>query len=70
MLPHELDHIRAQKHHGPTTLRNLCLACAPCHAHKGSNAAGYDPEGNGLVPLFDPREDRWADHFAWDGPKD
>ena len=20
------------------------------------------------IPLFNPRTDRWADHFAWDGP--
>jgi hypothetical protein len=21
-----------------------------------------------IVPLFNPRTDRWADHFRWDGP--
>lgn len=67
-LPHEVDHVRAQKHHGPTTLENLCWACAYCNGHKGSNVAGYDPETGELVPLFNPREDRWTDHFAWDGP--
>jgi hypothetical protein len=20
------------------------------------------------VPLFNPRKDRWSDHFEWDGP--
>lgn len=68
VLPHETDHIRARKHRGPTTLRNTCLACAYCNAAKGSNVAGYDPATDTLVPLFNPRADRWADHFKWDGP--
>ncbi len=25
-----------------------------------------DPETSEEVPLFNPRADRWADHFAWD----
>ena len=68
VLPHEIDHIRAKKHHGPTTLLNTCLACAYCNASKGSNAAGFDPESGALVPLFNPRTDSWIEHFAWDGP--
>ncbi len=67
-LPHEVDHIRAQKHHGPTTLSNLCLACAGCNACKGSNVAGYDPETGELVPLFSPRQHKWTEHFTWQGP--
>jgi 5-methylcytosine-specific restriction endonuclease McrA len=67
-LPHEVDHVRARKHRGPSTLANYCWACALCNSFKGSNAAGYDPVTDGLVPLFNPRADRWADHFAWRGP--
>ena len=26
-LPFQLDHVRAQKHHGPTTVANMALAC-------------------------------------------
>lgn len=66
-LPHELDHIRARKHHGPSTLQNTCLACALCNAAKGSNAAGYDPDTDELVPLFNPRRDTWDEHFEWVG---
>ncbi len=68
-LPHELDHVRARKHHGRTSLRNLCWACAACNAAKGPNVAGYDPDTDELVPLFNPREDRWTEHFAWHGPR-
>lgn len=68
-LPHEIDHVRARKHHGPSSLRNLCWACAACNAAKGPNVASYDPETDELVPLFNPRTDRWDEHFAWAGPR-
>lgn len=68
ILPHEVDHIRAKKHRGPTTLLNTCLACAYCNSAKGSNVAGYDPETDQLVPLYNPRLDIWDDHFTWEGP--
>ncbi|HUG68130.1 MAG TPA: HNH endonuclease [Pirellulaceae bacterium] len=67
-LPHELDHIRSQKLHGPTVLDNLCLACAPCNSAKGPLASGYDPDTNELIRLFNPRADNWDDHFDWNGP--
>lgn len=66
--PFQLDHIRAQKHHGRTELSNLALSCLPCNSYKGPNVAGYDPESGELVSLFNPRTDRWAEHFKWDGP--
>lgn len=66
--PFQLDHIRAQKHAGPTTPANLALSCLPCNSYKGANVAGYDPEGDELQPLFNPRLDDWHEHFAWDGP--
>jgi hypothetical protein len=68
LLPHTIDHIRAKKHHGATALDNLCWACADCNAHKGPNAAGFDPATGDLVPLFNPRHDAWEEHFMWDGP--
>lgn len=64
----QLDHIRAQKHSGPTTLSNLSLSCLPGNAAKGPNIAGFDPKTNTLQPLFNPRKDQWPEHFAWSGP--
>jgi HNH endonuclease len=68
VLPHEIDHIRAKKHGGPTSAMNTCLACAYCNGAKGTNAAGYDPLTDQLLPLFNPRTDFWKQHFAWNGP--
>lgn len=66
-LPHTLDHIRARKHRGPSDAANLCWSCAQCNAAKGPNVAGHDPATDQLVALFNPRADRWDDHFAWSG---
>ena len=67
LTPHELDHIRSQKHDGPTTADNLALACFYCNSYKGPNVAGFDPETDALFPLFNPRTDLWEQHFEWDG---
>ena len=67
MLPHEPDHIRSQKHGGPTTLENLCWACAQCNNFKGSDVSCYDPTTNELVPVFNPRLSAWSEHFEWQG---
>lgn len=65
--PFQIDHVRPQKHHGTTTADNLALACFPCNNHKGPNLAGIDT--GVLVRLFNPREDQWDEHFAWEGPR-
>lgn len=64
----EIDHIRARKHHGRTVFSNTCFSCARCNGAKGPNVAGFDPDTEDLVPLFNPRSDDWRDHFCWEGP--
>jgi hypothetical protein len=66
--PFSTDHIIAEQHDGATTLENLAYACASCNRHKGPNIAGVDPESGALVPLFNPREAQWQDHFRFEGP--
>jgi hypothetical protein len=66
VLPHEADHIRSQKHGGPTTLGNLCWACALCNSYKGSDVSAFPPGSDHFVRLFDPRSDAWDDHFFWE----
>jgi len=63
--PFHLDHIRPQKHGGPTVIENLALCCAACSLYKGPNPAGYDPDTDLLHPLFNPRCQVWSEHFAW-----
>ena len=67
--PFQIDHVRAQKHHGPTTADNLAWACFPCNNHKAANLAGIDPETEAMARLFHPREDQWEEHFTWEGAR-
>lgn len=63
----EVDHIIAEKHRGSTVEANLCLSCLDCNRHKGSDFASFDPETDEIALLFNPRRNRWVDHFRLDG---
>ena len=65
-FPHEPDHIIAQKHGGQTVLQNLAMACFDCNRFKGSDIASVDPVSGVLTPIFNPRIDRWTEHFRFD----
>ena len=67
-LPHQIDHIIALKHLGPSTPDNLALACFFCNSYKGPNLAGYDFSSRRITRLYHPRKDRWKQHFSWEGP--
>lgn len=66
-LPFAIDHVRPRKHNGATVPENLALACPFCNSHKGTNFFGFDPDTDEEAKLFNPRTDRWYDHFRWDG---
>lgn len=65
--PHEIDHIIAEKHGGLTESQNLALACTLCNKYKGSDLASVDPETSEIVPLYNPRQDQWNQHFLLNG---
>ena len=67
LLPHEPDHILAEKHGGETVLDNLALACFHCNRHKGSDISSVDPDTHRLTPLFNPRTQNWSYHFKLEG---
>jgi hypothetical protein len=63
-----IDHVIAEKHGGPTESPNLCLSCYWCNSYKGSDLSSVDWEmGGAVVLLFNPRQQRWDDHFRLDG---
>src|SRR5829696_1662399 len=66
-FPHEPDHLIALKHGGETTSTNLALACFDCNRFKGSDIASIDEVTRELVPLFNPRTQRWSEHFHLTG---
>lgn len=58
-----VDHIIAQKHGGTDEDDNLCVACYKCNGYKGSNVAGLDPVSGEATRLYNPRQQRWDEHF-------
>lgn len=63
--PFHVEHINPRKHGGADELENLALACHQCNLHKGTNLTGRDPDTNEIIRLFDPRRDRWSEHFKF-----
>jgi hypothetical protein len=56
-----------RQHGGESHRQNLAWACLRCNRYKGPNVGSFDPETGVLVPLFNPRTQNWADHFAREG---
>ena len=63
----EVDHIVSRKHGGITELSNLALSCARCNRAKGTDIGSIHPGSQAFIRLFNPRLDRWDEHFVMDG---
>lgn len=63
-IRHAMDHVVPLAHGGETDERNLALACMHCNRAKGSNLSGVDPLTRRIVPLYNPRRQRWNTHFV------
>ena len=50
---------------GGDNLENLCLACPNCNLSKAIAVTAVDPETSEEVSLFNPRTQKWDDHFEW-----
>jgi 5-methylcytosine-specific restriction endonuclease McrA len=61
---HQVDHVIPEKHGGHTDAANCALACILCNQHKGSDLASIDPLTQQITPLFNPRQQSWAEHFT------
>jgi len=64
LLPHEIDHVIAEKHGGSTESDNLAYACWRCNRHKGTDLGSFDPQTGLFSFLFNPRTQAWDQHFA------
>lgn len=61
-----VDHIIPQILGGSDASENLCACCYRCNEFKGPRIVGRDPLTNELAPLFNPRTQRWLEHFLWE----
>jgi hypothetical protein len=62
-----IDHIIPSVAGGETQEENLALACVSCSLRKGSRQNLKDLETGEVVLIFNPRQQRWMEHFIWDG---
>src|SRR5262245_61003620 len=65
----EADHIISEKHGGRTVAENLAYACVCCNQAKGSDIGSIHWETEDFVRFYNPRTDRWADHFELVGSR-
>jgi hypothetical protein len=65
MQSFSIEHIIPVDKGGRSELENLALSCQGCNSHKYTKTEGYDPVGNQNAPLFNPRQQKWYDHFVW-----
>lgn len=61
---YHIDHIISEKQGGGTTFVNLALACRLCNLSKGSSIAAWHEFQDALIRLYNPRKDRWNQHFT------
>ena len=64
-MPLEYDHLHPVALDGSTVRENLWLASTRCNDFKGDRIEGLDSETGESVPRFNPRTQRWLDHFVW-----
>lgn len=65
-IPLTLEHLLPKAKGGGDLEENLWLSCRLCNEAKGVLTEALDPETGEVVPLFNPRTQRWTDHFTWD----
>lgn len=63
----QVDHVISEKHGGLTESQNLALACTVCNRNKGSDIGSLVWESGRFVRFFNPRIDKWGEHFRLQG---
>jgi 5-methylcytosine-specific restriction endonuclease McrA len=62
-FPFEVEHIVPVAQGGVHDLSNLCLSCRGCNLRKSDRLVWQDDLTAQEASLFNPREQRWADHI-------
>lgn len=63
LIRFHIEHIISIKHGGSNNLENLAYSCPDCNFYKGTNIGTYLTGGKHFTRFFDPRHDKWSDHF-------
>lgn len=62
-----IDHVIPVVAGGETISDNLALACVSCSLRKGAKQKLKDSITGKIVNIFNPRQQKWSDHFTWNG---
>jgi 5-methylcytosine-specific restriction endonuclease McrA len=62
-----IEHVIPKARGGSDEADNRALACPSCNLKKSDLISSTDPETGMAVPLFNPRQDVWEEHFRWEG---
>lgn len=67
----EIDHIFPLTKGGKDDEENLWLICSTCNNAKYNKTEVFDFKAQQKVSLFNPRQQKWHEHFQWskDGTK-
>jgi hypothetical protein len=63
--PFSAEHILPTSKGGLDDLVNLAWACLGCNLFKGTTTYFFDLLTGSLVPLYNPRTEKWSEHFEW-----
>jgi hypothetical protein len=63
--PLVMEHTYPLSRGGKTSAENLALSGHTCNNCKYNKITATDPITNQIVPLFNPRQMKWRDHFTW-----
>jgi HNH endonuclease len=61
-----LDLLRPRARGGTDDEENLWPCCLPCNGFKQARTQARDPASGVVVALFNPRSQRWGEHFQWE----
>lgn len=61
----EIEHLLPRSRGGSDEESNLWLACRLCNNFKSDRTSLCDPQTGEEVLLFNPRRNRWSEHFRW-----
>lgn len=65
-FPFEVEHVVPTSRGGADDPANFALSCRACNVRKGDCVSRADDQTGEEIRLFDPRSDRWSDHFGFD----
>jgi 5-methylcytosine-specific restriction endonuclease McrA len=60
-----IKHILPISKGGLTEFFNLAFFCQRCNIHKFTATHATDPATGLMAALYNPRTDRWSEHFEW-----